>query len=53
VRVTAASHETITPSAEGTAALVAAYARYRDLYPALAATSRSAAAFQAAETGDA
>ncbi|MDE2869328.1 MAG: xylulokinase [Chloroflexota bacterium] len=53
VRVTAASHETITPSAEGTAALDAAYARYRDLYPALAATSRSAAAFQAAETGDA
>ena len=49
VRVTATPHETITPSAAGTAALDAAYSRYRDLYPALAEASRAAAAAQALE----
>ena len=53
VRVTAAPHETVMPGAAGTAALDAAYARYRDLYPALAEASRAAAAAQAAEAGEA
>lgn len=53
VRITAAPHQTITPSPGGSAVLDAAYARYRDLYPALAEASRAAAAAQAAEAGDA
>lgn len=53
VRVTATSHETIVPSTGGTAALDAAYARFRDVYPALAEVSRAAAAAQATETGGA
>ena len=53
VRVTAARHELTTPSAGGVAALEAAYARYRDLYPALAAASQSAAAAQAIEIAEA
>ena len=53
VRATVAPHETITPSAEGVAALETAYARYRNLYPALAEPSRAAAAAQAAEAGEA
>ena len=48
VQATAVSHDTVTPNAAGAAALEAAYARYRDLYPALAATNRAAAAAQAA-----
>ena len=53
VRVTATPRETIVPSTEGTAALDAAYARYRNLYPALAEASRAAAAAQATDTGEA
>ena len=48
VQATAVSHDTVTPNSAGAAALQAAYARYRDLYPALAATNRAAAAAQAA-----
>ncbi|MCY3748134.1 MAG: xylulokinase [Chloroflexi bacterium] len=52
VRVTAVPYATIAPGAGGSAALDAAYARYRNLYPALAEASRAAAAAQAGEPGD-
>ena len=53
VRITAAPRESTTPSAGGVAALEAAYARYRDLYPALAEASQAAAAAQATEIAEA
>jgi len=53
VRITAAPCESTTPSAGGVAALEAAYARYRDLYPALAEASQAAAAAQATEITEA
>ena len=53
VQATAAPGATVPPSDAGTVALGAAYARYRDLYPALADVNRAAAAAQAAEAVDA
>ena len=47
VEATAAPCATVTPSAAGSRVLAPAYARYRDLYPALAETNRDAAAAQA------
>jgi xylulokinase len=47
VEATAAPCATVTPSAAGSRVLAPAYARYRDLYPALAETNRAAAAAQA------
>ncbi len=48
VKATAISHATVDPKATEAVALEAAYARYRDLYPALAQVNRAAAAAQAA-----
>ncbi|MYD92597.1 MAG: xylulokinase [Chloroflexi bacterium] len=53
IRNTAAARATVAPSTGGGVALNAAYARYRDVYPALAEVSRASAAAQASETGDA
>ncbi len=53
VEITAAPHQTVEPSGAGVAALDAAYARYRGLYPALAYANRAAAAVQAAEAAEA
>jgi xylulokinase len=53
VQATTVSHTTVTPTVRGAIALDAAYARYRDLYPALAEANRSAAAAQVAEHADA
>lgn len=53
VRVMAAPHETVTPSAGESAVMDAAYARYRDLHPTLADVSHAAAAAQALETREA
>lgn len=53
VQATAAPSTTVPPSAVGTAALGPAYARYRDLYPALVDVNRAAAAAQAAESTEA
>ena len=48
VQETAMPFASVTPNAAGSAALAAAYARYRDLYPALAEANQAAAAAQAA-----
>ena len=53
VQATAAPCATVTPNAADAAGLEATYARYRDLYPALAETNRAAAAVQAAGTAEA
>ena len=53
VEVTAVAHQTVAPRRAGVAALVAAYERYCDLYPALADANRAAAAVQAAEAAEA
>ena len=53
VHHTAAPCATVDPSAAGVSALKAAYARYRDLYPALADANRAAAAAQDADSTDA
>jgi len=52
VKATAISHATVDPKATEAVALEAAYARYRDLYPALAQVNRAAAAAQAAARAD-
>lgn len=50
VQATTMPHATVTPTAGGSTALEAAYARYRDLYPALAQANQAAAAAQTAES---
>lgn len=50
VQETATPYATMTPNAAGVSALAAAYARFRDLYPALADANRAAAAAQATES---